>query len=111
MEAEYGRDLGYAAVRHLVGGGGGSVVTIRGGAPRFVPLTDCVDPVTGRGRQRAVDVTGDNYQVARAYMIRIEPGDLTDDAMGATLARAGALEPDELRRHFAGLTAAPGARR
>ncbi|HUQ02924.1 MAG TPA: 6-phosphofructokinase [Kofleriaceae bacterium] len=103
MEADYARDLGYAAVRHLVGGGGGAVVTTQAGAPRFVPLADCVEPATGRGRQRAVDVTGDNYQVARAYMVRIEGSDLADDAKAATLAKAGGLTPDELRRHFARL--------
>lgn len=104
MEAEYARDLGYAAVRHLVGGGGGAVVTTQAGAPRFVPLADCVDPVTGRGRRRAVDVASENYQVARAYMVRLEESDLADEAMVDRLATAGALEPDELRRHFARLT-------
>ena len=103
MEAEYARDLGYAAVRHLVEGGGGTMVTTQAGAPRFVPLADCVDPATGRGRRRAVDVASDNYRCARAYMVRIEPSDLADDAAVARLAAAGALAPDELRRHFAGL--------
>lgn len=105
MEAEYARDLGYAAVRHLVGGGGGAVVTTQAGAPRIVPLADCVDPVTGRGRRRAVDVTSENYQVARAYMVRLEKQDLADDATVARLAAAAALAPDELRRRFAGLDA------
>lgn len=103
MEAEYARDLGYAAVRHLAGGGGGVVVTTRAGAPRFVPLADCVDPASGRGQQRGVDVTSDNYRVARAYMVRIEQADLDDDAAAATLGKAGGLAPDELRRHFARL--------
>jgi 6-phosphofructokinase len=103
MEADYARDLGYAAVRHLVGGGGSAVVTTLAGAPRFVPLADCMDPSTGRGRQRAVDVMGDNYQVARAYMVRIEQRDLTDESTLVTLAKAGGLAPDELRQHFARL--------
>ena len=30
--------------------------TIQAGAPSPVPLADCLDPATGRGRQRAVDV-------------------------------------------------------
>lgn len=103
MEAEYARDLGFAAVRHLVGGGGGAMVTTQAGAPRVVPLASCVDPVTGRGRQRAVDVASENYQVARAYMVRLEKADFADDATVARLASAGGLDPDEFRRHFARL--------
>ena len=103
MEADYARDLGFAAVRHLVGGGGGAMVITQAGAPRFVPLTECVDPATGRGRQRPVDVTSESYQVARAYMVRLEPRDLADDAMAARLAAAGGFDVDGLRRHFARL--------
>ena len=106
MEVEYARDLGYAAVRHLVGGGGDAVVTIQAGAPRPIPLADCVDPATGRGRQRAVDVDSDDYQVARAYMVRLEPSDFADAAAVARLAAAGGFRPDELRRHFARLAGA-----
>ncbi len=103
MEAEYARDLGFAAVRHLVGGGGRAVVTLQDGAPRFVPLADCLDPVTGRGRQRAVDVTSENYQVARAYMVRLEQADFADPATVASLAVAGGFDPDRFRSHFARL--------
>jgi 6-phosphofructokinase 1 len=111
MEAEYGRDLGYSAVRHLVAGGGGTLVTMQGGAPRHVPLEDCVDPATGRGRQRYVDITSENYQVARAYMVRIEPADLADDAMSERLAWAAGFSVEALRRHFAGLRASPAGPR
>ncbi|MBI4956323.1 MAG: 6-phosphofructokinase [Myxococcales bacterium] len=103
MEAEYARDLGYAAVRQLLSGRGSAIITIQAGATRPVPLADCLDPATGRGRRRAVDVGGADYRVARRYMVRIERSDLADDAMVAKLAEAAAMKPDELRRHFAGL--------
>lgn len=111
MEAEYARDLGFAAVRHLASGGGGVMVTTQAGAPRFVPLADAVDPATGRGRQRAVDVTSEHYQVARAYMVRIEAADLASPEQVARLAAAGGLTPDDLRRHFAGLDGSLSPRR
>ncbi len=103
MEAEYARDLGFAAVRHLVSGGGGVMVTTQAGVPRYVALTECVDPATGRGRQRAVDVTSESYEVARAYMLRLRQADFDDEAMVAKLAASGGLSPDDLRRHFAHL--------
>src|SRR5918999_1541017 len=36
FDAEYARDLGYAAVRHLLNGGSGDLITIQGG--EFMPL-------------------------------------------------------------------------
>lgn len=103
MEAEYGRDLGFAAVRHLVGHGGGVVITTRGGAPWPVPLAECLDPSTGRGRRRTVDVLSEDYQVARRYMVRLEPRDFTDPQWVEQLARAAALPADGFRAHFARL--------
>ncbi|MBS1151072.1 MAG: pfk [Myxococcaceae bacterium] len=108
MEAEYGRDLGFAAVRHLVGHGGGVVILTRNGAPRPVQMTDCVDVQTGRGKRRAVDISSEDYQVARRYMVRLEPTDFADPEWVAKLAKAAGMPPDDFRKHFAGL--AGGAR-
>jgi ATP-dependent phosphofructokinase / diphosphate-dependent phosphofructokinase len=103
MEAEYARDLGFAAVRRLIGHGGGVMVTTQAGVPRFVPLIDCIDPATGRGRQRAVDVASESYEVARAYMVRLQKADFADEEMVTNLARSGGFGVDEFRRHFSQL--------
>jgi len=103
IDAEYARDLGFAAVRHLTSGKGGAVITIQSGAPRPVAYEDCVDPSTGRGRRRVVDITSENYQCARSYMVRLEKRDFEDADKLAELAKAGGLEPDAFKQHFAGL--------
>jgi 6-phosphofructokinase 1 len=103
MEAEYARDLGYAAVRSLVAGGHSAVITIQNGAPRAVALADCVDPSTGKGRRRAVDVNSEDYRVARRYMVRLEKSDFSDEEWVSRLATAGGMTPQQLRDHFARL--------
>src|ERR1044072_183184 len=40
IDAEYARDLGYAAFRHLHGGGSGTMITIQGGEFRGVPFAE-----------------------------------------------------------------------
>ena len=90
-DAEYARDLGYAAFKHLYGGGAGAVLTIQGGEFRAVPFDEVIDPATGRGRQRFVDVDTESYQVARDYMVRIGGKDFRDDAWVAKLAEAAGL--------------------
>jgi len=101
MEAEYARDLGYAAVRNLVAGDHSAVIVLQNGAPRPVRLADCVDPATGKGLRRAVDVQGDDYRVARRYMVRLEQSDFSDDGWVDTLAAAGGMTPQQFRDHFA----------
>jgi 6-phosphofructokinase len=99
-DAEYARDLGYAAFNHLYGGGSGTMITIQGGEFRPVPFEEVIDPATGRGRQRPVDVETESYQVARDYMVRIGAKDFRDDAWVAKLAEAGGLSTAEFVERF-----------
>ena len=100
FDAEYCRDLGYAAVRFLLDGGSGAMVTIQGG--RFVPIPfdDLVEPESGKTKVRLVDVASEGFRVARAYMIRLEAEDFAHSAWVDRLADAAHLTPGEFRRRF-----------
>jgi len=99
-DAEYARDLGYAAFNHLYRGGSGAVITTRGGEFQAVPFEQVIDPATGRGRQRAVDVDTESYRVARDYMVRIGEKDFRDEAWVAKLAEAAGLSAEEFTARF-----------
>jgi ATP-dependent phosphofructokinase / diphosphate-dependent phosphofructokinase len=101
FDAEYARDLGYAAVRHLLNGGSGDLITIQGGEFLPLPFAEVVDADSGRGRRRAVDVRTESYHVARDYMVRLGPRDFEDDVWVGKLATAGGLQDAEFRAHFA----------
>jgi ATP-dependent phosphofructokinase / diphosphate-dependent phosphofructokinase len=99
FDAEYARDLGYAAVTFLLGGGSGALVTIQGGELTPIPFAVVLDS-SGKGRRRAVDVTTESYQVAREYMVRLGPRDFTDAKWVAALAGAAGLDEDAFRARF-----------
>ncbi|MDT5296099.1 MAG: ATP-dependent phosphofructokinase / diphosphate-dependent phosphofructokinase [Acidobacteriota bacterium] len=99
-DAEYARDLGYAAFKYLYGGGSDAMITIQGGEFRPVPFEEVIDPSTGRGRQRFVDVDTESYQVARDYMVRIGEKDFRDEAWTAKLAEAAGLQTAEFVERF-----------
>jgi 6-phosphofructokinase 1 len=99
FDAEYARDLGYAAVTYLHKNGSGALVTIQGGEFTPIPFEQVVDP-GGAGRRRAVDITTEGYCVAREYMVRLGPRDFGDPAWVAALARAGGLDEETFRAKF-----------
>ncbi|MPY91136.1 MAG: 6-phosphofructokinase [Luteitalea sp.] len=111
FDAEYARDLGYAAVEYLIAGGSGALVTIQGGEMQPIAFRDILDPATGRGRLRAVDVQTEGYQVARDYMVRLGPRDFEKVDWVARLAEAGKMPVEEFHRRFDKLAMAPGAER
>jgi 6-phosphofructokinase 1 len=100
-DAEHARDLGYAAVTYLMAGGSGAMITMQNGEFNPVPFSAVIDPATGRGKSRGVDVTSESYQVAHDYMVRIGPKDFTDDVWVEKLAKAGGMDSAEFRTHFA----------
>jgi len=99
-DAAYCRDLGYSAIRYLLAGGSGAMVSIQGG--RLVPLAfaDIREPATGKTRVRLVDPASEGYRVAREYMIRLTAADFHNSVWVEKLALAGNLTPDELRARF-----------
>ena len=99
-DAAYCRDLGYSAIRYLLAGGSGAMVSIQGG--RLVPLAfaDIREPATGKTRVRLVDPQSEGYRVAREYMIRLTPADFHNTVWVEKLAMAGGLTTDELRARF-----------
>jgi ATP-dependent phosphofructokinase / diphosphate-dependent phosphofructokinase len=99
LDAEYARDLGYAAVTYLVEGGSGALVTIQGGEFTPIPFADVLD-ASGAGRRRAVDVTTESYRVAREYMVRLGSRDFADAGWVATLAQAAGLDEAAFRARF-----------
>jgi 6-phosphofructokinase len=104
FDAEYTRTLGYGAVRYLLGGGSGALIALAGG--RIVPVTleEMLDPSTGRIRVRLVDVTTESYEVARKYMIRLEPADLTEPRRSRLAAQTN-LDPEAFSAAFGRLFA------
>jgi len=99
FDAEYTRTLGYGAVRYLLGGGSGALIAITGGRVTPVNLEDLLDQETGRIRVRMVDTQTESYQVARSYMIRLEPSDFEEPSLSKLAAQTN-LSPEGFKTRF-----------
>jgi len=99
FDCEYTRDLGYAAMRFLAGGGSAAMISMQGG--KMVPMffKDMMDE-HGRTKVRFVDTSTESYQVAREYMIRLGPEDFRDDKWVAQLAANGGYTKEEFLEKF-----------
>ncbi len=100
FDMAYCRELGNGAVRFLVGGGNGAMVSIQNG--HLIPMlfADIRDPNTGRTAVRNVDVTSESYRVARQFMLRLDYTDFEDQGWVEKLAHAGNLSVEELESRF-----------
>jgi 6-phosphofructokinase 1 len=99
FDVEYTRTLGYGAVRYLLNGGTGALIAITGGHVTPVTLEELSDPQTGRIRVRMVDTRAEAYQVARSYMIRLEPDDFEEPQLSHLAAHTN-LSADAFKAKF-----------
>lgn len=99
FDLDYTRTLGYGAVRYLLSGESGSLISLSGGRVHPVRLEELLDPQTGRIRTRSVDVRAESYAVARDYMVRLEPRDMEEPQLGQ-LARQTKLSPGAFAETF-----------
>ena len=67
---------------------------------RSQPFPEMIDPVTKKMRTRLVDISGETYEVARRYMIRLEQSDFDDPARLERLAGVVKLTPAQFRERF-----------
>ena len=100
----YCRSLGYHSIRLFLDSAnyrpGGVMVTLVNGNLQPVFLSDLIDPETNRIKTRLVDITSDEYNVGRAYMIRLEREDLASPEMLSKLAAAAHLSPSEFKTRY-----------
>jgi 6-phosphofructokinase 1 len=117
FDIDYTRTLGYGAARFLLADVqderiqiGGLVCLGEGGRLRVLPFEDLKDPDTGRTRVRMVEIDAEPYQVARQYMLRLDPSDLEDPETLGRLATTANMTPEAFRERFEN-AAAVGLRR
>ncbi len=109
FDAEYCRDLGQCAIRFLVEGGSGAMISVQGGRMVPIPFDDLREPTTGKTKVRLVDTASEGFRVARAYMIRLDAEDFVHAAWVDRLAEAAHLSPGVFRQRFEHLGAAAAA--
>jgi len=98
-DIEYTRDLGYGAVRFLLSGGTGSMITLDEGRLRPVSFVEMAEPATGKTKVRLVDIRSEAYEVGRKYMIRLEKDDFEPCAIAA-LSKIAKMSVSEFRKRF-----------
>jgi 6-phosphofructokinase 1 len=99
FDVEYTRMLGYGAVRYLLDGGSGALMTVSGGRVAPITLSELQDPATGRVRVRMVDVHTESYCIARSYMTRLNPTDLHEPQL-SRLAALTNLSANAFKQQF-----------
>lgn len=91
FDMAYCRDLGYSAIKFLLAGGSEAMISVQGGRMVPIPFDEIREPGTGKTRVRMVNVASEGFQVAREYMIRLEPADFEDRAWVEKLSAAANL--------------------
>jgi 6-phosphofructokinase 1 len=100
FDSELARDLGFNAVKFLLGGGSGALINIQEGRLTPISLSEMIDPSTGKITVRYVDTNTESYEVALEYMIRLQPADFQDKERVRKLAKTANLTPDEFTERF-----------
>jgi 6-phosphofructokinase 1 len=99
-DLNYTLDLGAGAVRSLLSGKTGVMITRQGETIVPIPLSEMIDPKTGRTRLRLVDTSAESHQNAWALQVRMEASDLTDPATLEAIAQTARLSQEEVKERY-----------
>ncbi|WP_288840467.1 diphosphate--fructose-6-phosphate 1-phosphotransferase [uncultured Mitsuokella sp.] len=96
-DIDYARSLGYSAVRFLMRGDSGALISIQNNEAVPMRFEDIKDPATGKTRVRKVNIKSVQYRIARGSMMRMEKEDLDDPG----LANAYRMAPKAFKERYA----------
>ncbi len=99
LDAEYTRNLGYSAVKFLLNGRTGAMITFYEGRLKAIPFRKMIDPVTKKTKLRYVDIKSEPYMVGREYMVRLEKEDFIPKNL-SRLAKASRMSVAEFKERF-----------
>jgi 6-phosphofructokinase 1 len=102
FDLDYTRDLGAGAVRVLLEGRSGVLITRQESAIVPIPFDELMDPETGRTRVRLVDTSTQSHETVRSLQVRIEKDDLEGEPLGS-IAAVTNLDPDGIRERYASI--------
>jgi 6-phosphofructokinase 1 len=100
FDLEYTRDLGCSAAGFLLEGGNAAMAAMVHGKFMPIPFGKILDPRTGRTKVRPVDIRSAGYEIARRYMIRLEPEDFDQSGTLAQYAALARMTPEAFRSGF-----------
>ena len=96
-DIDYARSLGYSAVKFLMRGDSGALISIQNNEAVPMRFEDIKDPATGKTRVRKVNIKSVQYRIARGSMMRMEKEDLDDPG----LANAYRMTPEDFKARYA----------
>ena len=96
-DIDYARSLGYSAVKFLMRGDSGALISIQNNEAVPMRFEDIKDPATGKTRVRKVNIKSVQYRIARGSMMRMEKEDLDDPG----LANAYHMTPEDFKARYA----------
>ncbi len=100
FDLEYTRDLGYSAATFLLEGGNAALASFVNGRFQPIPFDQILDARTGRTRVRPVNLHSARYEIARRYMLRLEPEDFEQPELLARHAALARMTPEQFRSRF-----------
>lgn len=78
FDLKYTRNLGYCAVKFLLNGGNGCLISLKKGRMNPIPFDSLIDHRTGKIKVRYVDLKTESYEVSQKYMIKLTRNDIED---------------------------------
>ena len=100
FDASYTRNLGYSAVKFLLAGGSGALITIQKGKKVPILFDKVINHKTNTTKVRYVDVNTESFEVAQKYMIKLNKDDIEDPKKLKKLSNLTNMKPREFKAYF-----------